>query len=316
MKRTALILLICAGTLVACNGGDNATSSTDATAFAKWEQLSQAGDLGAARAELEAIRARDGNSPEIAFRLGLTLDRMDDLSKAVRTYKDALKEFPDSARLWVALGNDYYQLKRWEKARDALLKARELGAADKFTAYSLGICYGNLNDPKSSEAEFLRAVDAGFEPNSVKYNLALLRLAENDYREAKRLLEEVLLASPENYEALREFGNVLIKTTDDPETIAEVQRLAWDVVDHQPEDWRAHALLGDAFMAADDYEAAVEAYTRALEYSENLPEVEERYLEAENRRRAQAEQNAKSEVQVEPETFSGDDLSDSEETSR
>ena len=305
MKRTALVLFLCATGLFACNDGGSADPSSPAERYATWRELNAGGEHAAARKELETLRAQGDNSPELALLLGLTLEQLGDVAKAVVTYKAALKEYPDDARLWTQLGHKYLELDQVAKARDAYLKSRELGNDDDaFRDFRLGVCMARLNDAEAAEREFQRALEGGHNEPSVKYNIALLRLGDNDFREAKRLLEEVLQAEPQNWEAQRELLNILLQTTDDPATVADVQRRAWDVVDHQPEDWRAHMLLGDAFMAADDYEAAVEAYTRALEYSQNLPEVEDKHIAAESARRDAEEQGSAVEMHDHAETIS------------
>jgi tetratricopeptide (TPR) repeat protein len=287
MKRTVLAFLLCAlgtGALVAC-GGDQPAAADAGNRFAAVDELFRAGDFKGAAKTLEARRAQEGDDPDLVQRLGYAYEKAQDPAKAVMTYRGALETHPDAGKLWMALGNDYLELDQLKEAVPAIERARELGVEDSFTAMSLGICRARLKDHEAAEKEFQRALAAGEDPGRVRFNIALLRVDEKHYREAKELLDQVLADDPQNYEASRELGNVLLQTTQDPDTIARVQRMEWDVVDHRPEDWRAHMLLGDAFMAAQDYEAAVEAYTDALRFGKNPPEVEQRYLEAASAKR-------------------------------
>jgi tetratricopeptide (TPR) repeat protein len=272
-----LVLLCSAGLVWACEPDEGGTSP-----FARADELLRARDYRAASVELERVRTEIGDDPELCLRLGVAYENQDDLAKAVIVYKDGLAAHPDADKLWVALGRMYLQLEQYPRAKEALLKGREQGAEDRFTALSLGQALGQLGDLEASEAEFerARAADPAL-ASTVDYHIGVIRIEQGRAREAVALLEAVVAAQPGSPEARRELGNALLLADGStPATVDRVFRMASQVIDATPEDWRAHMLLGDAFMAGQDYEAAKEAYTEALRFGKNPKIVEDRYVDA------------------------------------
>ena len=142
-----------------------------------------------------------------------------------------------------------------------------------------------MRELEAAEAEFERALAAGGDASSIRFHVAVLRLEQQRFREAVEILEAVVADDPTHVEALRELGNALLAAdSGNPAIVERVLRMAWEVVDAQPEEYRGHMLLGDAFMADNDFEAAVEAYTEALRHGKNPPEVEDRYVAAMTRK--------------------------------
>jgi tetratricopeptide (TPR) repeat protein len=284
MKRSLLLVLLCSTALVwACDPDEAAPSP-----FARADELLQARDYRGASTELERVRAEIGDDPELCLRLGVAYEYLDDPAKAVIVYKDGLEAHPDAGKLWVALGRMYLQLEQYDRAAEVLAKGRALGVEDRFTALSLGQALGQQGELEAAEAEFERARAAGGDASVIDYHTAVIRLEQGRPREAVDLLEAVVKAAPGRPEALRELGNALLAADPGtPATVDRVLRMAWQVVDATPEDWRAHMLLGDAFMAGKDHEAAVEAYTDALRFGKNPKIVEERYVEAARALKAQ-----------------------------
>jgi Flp pilus assembly protein TadD len=277
MRQPLLALLLGAVLLLGCEE----ESPSDPSPFLEIDQALRAGRYEEALADLEALRPKLGADPELIARLAGIAERQGDLARAVVLHKEGVRAHPEAAGLWSGLGDLYWRLHQHEKAIEAFETARENGQDDAFVALSLGICYGQTGDGERSERELERARSLGAEPTTVDYNLALLRVSAKRYREAVDLFRGAVAADPQNWSALRELGNaLLLADPGTPATVEEALRIAWQVVDRQPTDWRAHMLLGDGFMAKQDWVAAVEAYTEALRHGHNPPEVERKYVEA------------------------------------
>lgn len=278
MKRSLLLVLLCsAGLLWACDPDEGTPSP-----FARADELLRARDYRAASVELERVRAEVGNDPDLCLRLGVAYENLDDLSKAVIVYKNGIEAHPEAGKLWVALGRMYLQLEQYPQAREVLLEGRKLGVEDRYTALSLGQALGQLGELEAAEAEFerARAADEAV-ASTVDYHIGVIRIEQGRAREAVELLEGAVAAEPGSPETLRELGNaLLLADPGTPATVDRVLKMAWQVIDATPEDWRAHMLLGDAFMAGKDYEAAKEAYTEALRFGRNPKIVEDRYVDA------------------------------------
>jgi tetratricopeptide (TPR) repeat protein len=104
---------------------------------------------------------------EAQFRLGIESEQAAEreafLRKAIASFEEGLKMFPQDSRLWAALGRSYDQLRDFESAEKAFRQAFALepGSADIYQAYGL---HWQLQDqlPKANEcferARFLRGI--------------------------------------------------------------------------------------------------------------------------------------------------------------
>lgn len=305
MRIASLSLILLAG-LGACHpenapgpGGPN--PSTSKISFEEIDPLLKARDPEPAKAKLEALLASHGPEPGLVYRLSRVYRVLGDTSRAVELDRKCLDAHPDAGRVWVELGDIYSGLDvatYLEKARDAYLKARENGIADKELALPLGSVYGRMGQPDAADAEFARARAAGAEDKVVFYNMALVRFVKKDWVKARELLEQAIAKDPAYAEAKRELARVLLQgNPTDPGTVNKAMNLIWEVKDALSEDWNLYEIMGDGWMLAGDWDAAVDAYTNALKFGHNPKQVEEKYREAALRQRAARKAKAEAEAQ-------------------
>lgn len=293
--RIASFSLLFLATLGACHpenppgpGGSGAPAAR--ISFEEIDPLLKARDPEPAKEKLEALLAKHGPDSGIAYRLSRVYRVLGDTSRAVEIVRKCLDAHPDSGRVWMELGDIYSGLEvatYLEKSRDAYLKARENGISDKELALPLGSVYGRLGQPDAADAEFARARAAGAEEKVVLYNMALVRFVKKDWVKARELLEQAIAKDPAYAEAKRELARVLLQgNPTDPATVSKAMNLVWEVKDALAEDWNLYEIMGDGWMLASDWDAAVDAYTNALKFGHNPKQVEDKYREAALRQRA------------------------------
>jgi tetratricopeptide (TPR) repeat protein len=247
----------------------------------------QAGEIDTAVAALEALRKEEGSRADIMLRLGSAHVQRNEISRAVAAYKEGTEADPRSSELRLALAGVYLDLAQYESARDCYLAARACGADDLKVSIPLGTCLGRLEDLTRAEEEFRRAGAAGVPPHLVSYNQAVVQMGLVNHAEARRFLEKALEEKPDFHVATRELARVIVEAPErDPASLERAVQLGWKAVEAMPEDWRSHDVLGQAYLAQGDWEAAKPAFVEALRLGHNPSIVEEHYVQAERMRRA------------------------------
>jgi tetratricopeptide (TPR) repeat protein len=88
---------------------------------------------------------------------------------AVRLLTEAKAKFPDATRLFLALGELYYDKELYALALDEYRDAEEKGAVDLSTLTQISRCYGKLNREKSS-IEYLERIIEAYPDSSETYD--------------------------------------------------------------------------------------------------------------------------------------------------
>ncbi|MFN0007308.1 MAG: tetratricopeptide repeat protein [Planctomycetota bacterium] len=264
-----------------------ACSPSNQGSLAEVDRMLQSGESKEAVAALETLRKGEGPRADIMLRLGSAHERLNEISLAVSAYKEGAEADPRSIELRLALANLYMNLAQYESARDSYLAARACGADDATVSIALGTCLGRIGELPAADEEFRRAGAAGVPSSLVAYNQGIAQFALGNHAEARTFLEKARADQPDLHVATRELAHVLISAPDrDASSLEHAVELAWKAVDAMPEDWRSHDVLGQAYLAQGDWEAAKSAFVEALRLGHNPPVVEDHYVQAEKMRRA------------------------------
>jgi len=288
MKLSALVVLALAVFLPACNPKDGPEGSSVKDA----EALVAKHDIDGAIGMLEGLRAKDENNATVCARLAELYTQKHDMPKAVILYKDLIRTHPEIGLVHVPLGQIYLDLRQFPEAKAEYETARKMGVGDDHVALPLGVCQGQLGDYEAADREFERALKAGQDEETVRYNQALLRSQNKQYKEAKALLEDIITKDPKNAGAKRELAHVL--QVIDPSDSAAVKRsmdLLWEIKDELKDDPRMYEFMGDGWLIAGDYDACLQAYTEALRLGKNPKSVEDKYVLAKTRQLDAAKNN-------------------------
>ncbi|MBK7876412.1 MAG: tetratricopeptide repeat protein [Planctomycetes bacterium] len=241
-------------------------------------------------AEILQELTRDPAAEALVFqRLAEIYVARNDLPKAVKTLRDGLERAGKRPELSLLLSRIYLKLEQFKDAQAALERARADGAADKDVAMLLGTCLGHQNDFAGAEREFQRALEAGYEPKIVKYNLALILVQRGEYVRGKELLEAALAIEPQWPEARRELAHVVLLSQKDLASVNQALDVLIDVKDQLKDDWHVFEYIGDAWLLLGDYDASIAAYTDALRLGRNPKSVEEKYVVAKKKQKEKAE---------------------------
>jgi tetratricopeptide (TPR) repeat protein len=296
MSRSYLSLVagVLALGLSACEP-DSPKPATAPLSFDAVDPLLKQRDIPAAEKALNAMLAEHGPEVGIVTRLARVLQADGRGSEAIAILRKGSQAHPESGAIWYELGLLYDQVEQYALAKDALLEARAKGVKDKHISLLLGSLLARLGDPDAAALEFDRALAAGDDEITVRYNQGLVQFQRKDYQGARTVLEALLAKHPEHAESKRELARVLMALAPtDPTQVERAGALLWDVKDKFAEDTHTWELMGDYWLLKQDYEAAVASYTEALRFGQNPPHVEGKYRVAEQARRdAQAKNNPK-----------------------
>ncbi len=263
-------------------GGEASGPSPSAVAptLAGAEDLMKKGELDRAVEMLQALTAAPNAEPQAFRRLAEVYAARNDLSKAVKVLREGLERPAKAPELGLYLARIYLRLEQFKEARATLERARADGAADKDVCMLLGSCLGHMNDFEGPEREFQRALDSGYDPKVLKYNLALILNQRGDYVRGKELLEAALAIDPKWADARRELAHVMLLSQRDLASVNQALDMLVDVRDQLKDDWHVFEYIGDAWLLLGDYEASVAAYTDALRLGRNPKSVEEKFVVA------------------------------------
>lgn len=283
-SKTLLLGLALGAFLSACGcsptGGDVGPAAAKSGSLQAAEDLMRAHELDAAAVLLVEL-ARDPNaSPTVFLRLAEIYAERNDLSKAVKTLRDGLERPVKEPKLSLFLSRILLKLDQFKDAQAALERARADGGSDKDVGMLMGMCLGHQNDLAGAEREFQRAMDAGYDPKAVKYNLAIILTQRNEYARAKETLNDVLAMDPQWNDARRELAHVMLLADQDAVNVNKALDMLIDVKDALKDDWHVFEYMGDAWLLLGDYEASVAAYTDALRLGRNPKSVEDKYVVA------------------------------------
>ncbi len=176
---------------------------------------------------------------------GLAAYYMNDLPKAVRYFTKAIRSNPKYAQSYTNLGNAFFQMQSWYRARRQYKKALErtpeavlanTAYQRAYMYYMIGLCYHETQD-YDHEVEALNdalALDSTY--FDAYRQLGRAYLARRDYRASRRVLEIAIQNAPS-----------------DPQ-VADV-----------------HTQIGEIYDVEGDTHAAIVAYSAALEADPNNP---------------------------------------------
>ena len=159
--------------------------------------LMAANDLDAAIALLEKNRNAKATAA-YDFMLGNLRFTRDELDLAALAYGTAAAKYPNYRRAWQQLGLARVQLGQFDKARDALVRAFELGADDAVTAGLLGFSHSNTGQWLGAETAYRRAIMLDPKTLDWQFGLAKAYFAQERFEEAAALLQTLIEGDADN----------------------------------------------------------------------------------------------------------------------
>ncbi len=208
-------------------------------------------------------------SAALIFTLGNLYYQNGRVAEAEKSYKIALKRFPEYRRAHKNLSLLYARSEQMEKAKPHLMKAIDLGDADHLSFGLLG--HAMLNEEKAIAAEsaFRQAYLLNPEERDWKIGLVQALLLKEDWVQAASLMQTLIDESPDDATFWMQQANCFIQS-------GEVMRAAenYEVLRLKGlADESALNQLGDIYANQEEPLLALGAYLSAMRQSEEVKVV-------------------------------------------
>lgn len=143
-----------------------------------------------------------------------TVQRNDDWKDEITFFNSTLKYHPKNARLYLNLGNTYYEKGEIEKAIEQYRKSIEMNQNYAVAYGNIGSAYLNKGDRERAEEYLVKAIELRKEYPIAHYNLGIIYLQKGRIREAMEELEVSTEQLPQFYQAWNMLGRVRLKAGD------------------------------------------------------------------------------------------------------
>ena len=188
-------------------------------------------------------------------------NNQEDYQSALDIGLPILEENRQDYSLWVAVGNAYYGLKRYDDARQAYLTASGIDAQDVIALSNLAGLYFETNRFE----EGLSVCDQALARQSDYVNVYIHRgnmlSSLNRYEEAVKDYQKALELSPDDPLVLFNFAYALLMT-EDTENAKRIYQKLMEIAPDDPEYLFAYASF---LEKTEEYETAAQTYLRLLE---------------------------------------------------
>ncbi len=198
--------------------------------------------------------------------------------EAIHAYDRAIEASPDNPRHWIALGNRYLELDRFQDAIDALKKGFELAPAYSETYAknlanahgSLGNVYYRLGKFQEAIAQYTLSVKTNPEHVDMLFNLGVAYSESGDYVSAIRNYKKVVSLSPGYGLAYLNMGNSYSDLKDVPNAVVQYQK----ALEIDPEYTNAHYNLALAYLELGDAKKARDGFLKVLDLDDDYQKAE------------------------------------------
>ncbi|MBO0857713.1 MAG: tetratricopeptide repeat protein [Chloracidobacterium sp.] len=226
----------------------------------------------AAGAGKEAIAQERVDDVEGAFAEAMRLHQSGDIEGAIRGYLAILAKRPELGDVRSNLGAAYARLGRYE---DAIAQYKQVLARDQrnqTVRYNLALAYYKAAMFTEAAAEMAPLIESISKDQAERLS-AILILADclvrlGEYKKTIDLLSPLETTYSDNRAFAYLFGNALISANQ----IAKGQALI-DRVFRGEDSAEARLLIGSILLLADDKQAAVKEFERAIELNPKLPSL-------------------------------------------
>jgi tetratricopeptide (TPR) repeat protein len=199
------------------------------------------------------------------FTLGNLHFQREELDLAIANFQRAIDKFPRFRRAHQNLGILHIRRTEFAPAMAALVRVIELGGGNATTYGLLGYAHGSLDNPLAAESAYRMA--SLLDPNTMDWKMGLARafLKQKRFAELAALCSSLLAKEPARGDLWMLQANAYLgleQATKAAENFEIADRLGAASVE-------SLNLLGDIYTNGEQYELAVDAYSRALRKDPN-----------------------------------------------
>lgn len=203
------------------------------------------------------------------YGLGLVSQMENKYQEAADWYEKCIAERRDYLDVHYRLGMMYYQLNRFDNARDQWEEQLEIDPADGRCHVLLGEVLHRAGDVRAAETHLHRALAVSDEHVTAYYHLAAIEQERKKHQEALEYVNRMLQSDPEFTEGYRLRGNIYFDLADYSVAAEDYERCLKVL----PNDGRLLNNLGNCRFRQEDFVAAEELYRRAAGVAPDLGEA-------------------------------------------
>jgi Flp pilus assembly protein TadD len=220
----------------------------------------QAEDFPASLAAYQDGSKANPKSSTLKHELGMALLEAGKNAEAAQALVEGTQLAPQDPELAADASYALALVGKWKDAREHALRAAELAPENADAFYNLGVAEAGLDNEKGARQSLERAVNLDEMHVPALLQLGMLESRGGADKSAVARFTRVLQVEPDNARAQEGLGRSLARMgTDD----AKAKNLLLAVVQADPKNVVAHALLGDIADRADQFDEAVSRYEKA-----------------------------------------------------
>jgi tetratricopeptide (TPR) repeat protein len=225
------------------------------------------GRMERAMDELDRVIALDEDALTPALRLIRAALRERKMEKALAISTGVMDAHADRANLWIVHGEILHQLKRYDEATQAFLKAIERDPDNMLGYGALVELQENTNDLVAAIDVYRRLLELKPESAALHYQLALALARINDTEGTRKCLERTLELNPAMVRARYLLAVVLFEAEENEACLQHLH----GVLTRRPNDFDAIELLAALLVRMEEYNEAVTVYSRILSSGKARP---------------------------------------------
>lgn len=230
------------------------------------EEYEEMGDAGFSRADLEfaflnyskALRI-DPKNQVLRCKRAWVLLAGNFNNEAAAGFKEVLAKNENSAAAREGLGQAYFQMKKYDQAREELSKALAIDATRWRSHNFIGIIYNHSGDHLEAIEEFKAAIAINPDSGILYNNLGMAYNLAGGYEEALAAYQKAHELGAPREKMLNNLGVVLAKMG----RIAKAE----DVFREVGHEAQAYNNMGCVYAAQGEYQKAVDSFESALQIS-------------------------------------------------
>jgi tetratricopeptide (TPR) repeat protein len=222
-----------------------------------------------AEQSLEMASRTDLFNPDILFYLGVSLEHLNELDKAVLIYKKLLNQKPDYPLVHSRLGDLYLAKNDYDRAMQEYEQAVEESPKDPRILEQLSVCYHYLNFQELAEKAATRALT--MDPKAAgAYNvLGAVALANGDTKTAQERFEKAIALEPKLVAPHVNLGAIFNLKGEIDRSLEEYNK----ALELDPENAEVQKNLGDLYITQGNPAEALKHYRAFLELRPDDPYV-------------------------------------------
>ena len=222
---------------------------------------------------MQAARTAGQVPPEIEeyFRNAARAEESGDWSTAEQAYRSALELQPDFPPLHAKVGLIYQFQGRFREAVGAIEKALTLDPELPDAHFFLGLAHYSLYEYQQAIESFQQAISQNPENVKAQVYLGVCFLALQQLDKSVEQLEAVIEKHPQELEALQTLAQAYLNRTRTSYT--KFQETFSRIEEIDPDSFRTHQLLAEAYATQGRLNQAIEEYEKAVALNPNAPGV-------------------------------------------